>query len=68
MGDRRVQVFGGETWGKGTTGGDRGVDGRIKFRWILRKWDVWGMDWNELVRDRDRWRALVNAVMKLRVP
>jgi hypothetical protein len=27
-----------------------------------------GVDWIELVQDRNRWWALVTAVMKLRVP
>jgi hypothetical protein len=29
----------------------------------------WGdMDWIGLAKDRDRWRALVNSVLNLRVP
>jgi hypothetical protein len=27
-----------------------------------------GMDWIDMAQDRGRWRALVNAVMNLRVP
>jgi hypothetical protein len=29
-------------------------------------WD--GVDWIDLAEDREQWRALVNMVMKLRVP
>jgi len=27
-----------------------------------------GMDWIDLTQERDRWRALVNAVMNLHIP
>jgi len=45
-----------------------GIDGRIILRWIYRNWDVGVMKWMELAQHRDRWRALVNAVMNLRFP
>jgi hypothetical protein len=46
---------------------DPGVDGRIILKWIFKKWDG-GMDWIDMALDRDRWRALLSAVMILRVP
>jgi hypothetical protein len=46
--------------------GDPGLDGRIILKWIF-KMDG-GLNWIELAQDRDRWQALVNAVMNLRVP
>jgi hypothetical protein len=47
---------------------DPSLNGRIISRPIFRKWDVGSMDWLELVEDRGRWPALVNAVMNLQVP
>jgi hypothetical protein len=48
--------------------------GRPRRRWVdnikmcfrVIEWD--GMEQIVLVRDRDRWRAVVNTVMSLRVP
>jgi hypothetical protein len=34
----------------------------------LQKLGCVGLDWIQLAQNRDRWRALVNAVMNLRVP
>jgi hypothetical protein len=46
---------------------DPDVDGRIILKWTFKQWDG-GMDWIGVAEDRDRWRALVNAVMNFRVP
>jgi hypothetical protein len=46
---------------------DPDVDGKIILR-IFRKWGVGSLDWFELAQERDRLRALVNAVMNFRVP
>jgi hypothetical protein len=37
-----------------------------KLKWFLEKCDG-GTDWIDLAQDRDRWRAVVNAVMNLQV-
>jgi hypothetical protein len=46
---------------------DPGIDGRIILNGSLRS-GMGGMDWIDMARDRDRWRALVNTVMNFRVP
>jgi hypothetical protein len=67
--EMRIRGFGEEVWRKKIHFVDPDIDGMIILRWIFRKWDVGGgMDWIELAQERDRWRALVNAVMNLRVP
>jgi hypothetical protein len=48
--------------------------GRPRRRWVdnikidLREIGWNGGDWINLAQDRDQWRALVNAVINLRVP
>jgi hypothetical protein len=61
-----------EFWLKSSTERDhsenRDVDGRIGSEWILgRLGGGRGVEWFQLVQDRDRWRALVNTVTKFPV-
>jgi hypothetical protein len=48
--------------------------GRPRRRWEdnikmdLQEVGCRGMDWIELAQGRDRWRAVMNAVMSLRIP
>jgi hypothetical protein len=40
----------------------RSVDEKIILKWFFKKWDG-GMDWINLVQNRERRQALVNAAM-----
>jgi len=42
---------------------DLGVDRRMRVQEVGER----GMDWTDLAQVRDRWRALMNGVMNLRV-
>jgi len=64
------EVYTGFWWGNE---GKRPL-GRPRRRWKdnitmdLQEVGCGGMDWIGLAQDRDKWWALVNAVMNLRVP
>ena len=53
------EVLVGKPEGRRRFGGSS-VDGRIILKWILEKWD-------DVAQDRDRWLAVLNAVMNLLV-
>jgi hypothetical protein len=67
--ERCIQEFLGRNLRERDHLADPGVDGRIIFKMDLQEM-AWrgGMEWSDLAQDRDRLRALVNAVMNLRVP
>jgi hypothetical protein len=46
---------------------DQGVGGKMGSEWILGRLASGGMDWIKLAQGRDWWRAVVSAVMNLRV-
>jgi len=63
-GQVRSRFWWGNLWGKDHVE-DLGVGVKI-LRQIFNKQDGGG-DWTDLAQDRDKWRALVNAVINLRV-
>jgi hypothetical protein len=46
---------------------DLDIDGMIILKLYLRN-KMGTIDWLDVAQDRDRWQALVNAVMNLRLP
>jgi hypothetical protein len=65
--EERLTIIGGKARGKEPLG-------KPRRRWVDNiRMDLgevgWGdMDWIGLAQDRNRWRALVNSVLNLRVP
>jgi hypothetical protein len=64
--ERCVQGFGGGDLHEKDNLEDLGIDGRTKLKLVFKKLD--GEVWSGLIwLSRDRWRALVNALMNLQI-
>jgi hypothetical protein len=68
MGEERklYKVLVGKPEGKRPLGRPR-LSWRMGSEWILGRLAWGGVDWIQLARDRDRWRAVVSAVMSLQI-
>jgi len=68
-GERRgiYEVLVGKPEGKRPLGGPR-CRWEDNIKMDLQEVGCGGMDWTQLAKDRDRWQALMNAAMNLRVP
>jgi hypothetical protein len=68
MGEKRnaYRLLVGKPEGKRPLGRPRPWMDNIKMDFLEIGWG--GVDWIDLAKDRDKWRALVNAVKNLRVP
>jgi len=40
------------------------MDERIIIKWIFKRHNI-GLEWIDLVQDKDKWQAVVNRVLKL---
>jgi len=69
MGERRgvYRVLAGKPVDKRPLGRPRHT-WEVNIRMDLQEVGCGCMDWIELAQDRNRWRALMNAIMNLRIP